>query len=79
MRSPPCKKNNFFFRKENPCLPLRGALIAVSIALASFQGGSTYKVETRYPVPGDGGFDYVTIDSAARRLLSVSRHASRRG
>jgi YVTN family beta-propeller protein len=32
------------------------------------QGSSLYKVETRYPVPGNGGFDYVTIDSAARRL-----------
>jgi DNA-binding beta-propeller fold protein YncE len=32
------------------------------------QGATGYKVETRYPVPGDGGFDYVTIDSAARRL-----------
>jgi DNA-binding beta-propeller fold protein YncE len=49
-------------------ITIKSALIAVSIALASFQGGSTYKVETRYPVPGDGGFDYVTIDSAARRL-----------
>ena len=49
-------------------ITIRSALIAASIALASFQGGSTYKVETRYPVPGDGGFDYVTIDSAARRL-----------
>src|SRR6476660_9705383 len=36
--------------------------------LAHFQGGPGYKVETRYPVPGNGGFDYVTIDSAARRL-----------
>ena len=49
-------------------ITIKSALIAVSIALAAFQGGSTYKVETRYPVPGDGGFDYVTIDSAARRL-----------
>jgi len=38
------------------------------ILLAPFQGGSTYKLETRYPVPGNGGFDYVTIDSDARRL-----------
>jgi DNA-binding beta-propeller fold protein YncE len=44
------------------------ALIATSIALTAFQGGTVYKLETRYPVPGNGGFDYVTIDSAARRL-----------
>jgi DNA-binding beta-propeller fold protein YncE len=44
------------------------ALIAASIFLSLFQSGSGYKVEKRYPVPGNGGFDYVTIDSVARRL-----------
>ena len=46
-------------------------LLTVLITLAPlvlFQGGTGYKLETRYPVPGNGGFDYVTIDSAARRL-----------
>ena len=43
-------------------------LIVGSILLALFQSGTGYKVETRYPVPGSGGFDYVTIDSVARRL-----------
>ena len=46
-------------------------LLTVLITLAPlilFQGGAGYKLETRYPVPGNGGFDYVTIDSAARRL-----------
>jgi len=38
-----------------------------SIALV-FQGAINYRVEGRYPVAGDGGFDYVTLDSAARRL-----------
>ena len=47
---------------------IKPALIVVSIFLALFQSGTGYKVETRYPVPGGGGFDYVTIDSAARRL-----------
>src|SRR5216110_578281 len=42
------------------------ALVALVLSLVPFQAG--YKVETRYPVPGNGGFDYVTIDSAARRL-----------
>ncbi len=32
------------------------------------QAATGYKVVGRYPVPGDGGFDYLTIDSAARRL-----------
>ena len=47
---------------------IKTALIAASTFLALFQTGSGYKLETRYPVPGNGGFDYVTIDSAARRL-----------
>ncbi|MEK6334757.1 MAG: YncE family protein [Acidobacteriota bacterium] len=40
----------------------------LALLLVSFQGGTGYKVETRYPVPGNGGFDYLTIDSSARRL-----------
>lgn len=38
-----------------------------SVALV-FQGASNYRVEGRYAVPGDGGFDYVTLDSSTRRL-----------
>ena len=49
-------------------LIIKTARFAVSIALALLQAGTGYKVETRYPVPGNGGFDYVTIDSDARRL-----------
>jgi len=44
------------------------ALLLASLTLATFQSGAGYHVETRYPVPGNGGFDYVFIDSAARRL-----------
>ena len=31
-------------------------------------GATNYKILTRYPVPGTGGWDYVEIDAAARRL-----------
>ena len=47
-------------------ISIKTLLLSVLIMLLPYQSG--YKVETRYPVPGDGGFDYVTIDSAARRL-----------
>src|SRR5262245_60937249 len=47
---------------------IKAALVAISVAIIQLQGGTGYVVETRYPVPGNGGFDYVTIDSAARRL-----------
>lgn len=49
-------------------ISIKSALIAISIAITQLQNGAGYKLETRYPVPGNGGFDYVTIDSAARRL-----------
>jgi DNA-binding beta-propeller fold protein YncE len=52
----------------NSMINIKNALIVTSIIVATFQAGTGYKVETRYPVPGNGGFDYVTIDSAARRL-----------
>jgi DNA-binding beta-propeller fold protein YncE len=32
------------------------------------QAATGYKVEGRYAMPGAGGFDYVTIDAAARRI-----------
>lgn len=49
-------------------ISLKSAAMAWACVMALFQGGTGYKVEARYPVPGNGGFDYVTIDSAARRL-----------
>jgi DNA-binding beta-propeller fold protein YncE len=38
---------------------------SVALLLA---GASNYQVEGRYPIPGVGGFDYVTVDSSARRI-----------
>src|SRR5215467_11138341 len=37
-------------------------------AVLLLQGSTGYKVVGRYPVPGAGGFDYVTVDSSARRI-----------
>ena len=41
--------------------------IGVFLALL-LQGGTNYKVVDRYPIGGVGGFDYIAIDSSARRL-----------
>ena len=49
-------------------LNMKSALIVLSFAALLFQGGTGYKVTGRYPIGGVGGFDYITIDSAARRL-----------
>lgn len=44
------------------------SLLMLYFAVVSIQGGTGYRILTRYPVPGNGGFDYLMIDSAARRL-----------
>src|SRR6185295_13998509 len=49
-------------------ISLKATALALTYMIALFQSGTGYKVETRYPVPGNGGFDYIAIDSAARRL-----------
>jgi outer membrane protein assembly factor BamB len=46
---------------------LKSAWAAIFLA-ALAQSATDYKVQTRYPVPGDGGFDYVTFDGPTRRL-----------
>ncbi|HXM50916.1 MAG TPA: hypothetical protein VN956_23940, partial [Pyrinomonadaceae bacterium] len=44
--------------------------IAATFLLAALllQSGTGYKVVGHYPIGGVGGFDYVAIDSSARRL-----------
>jgi YVTN family beta-propeller protein len=42
------------------------AVIAISPAMAFAQGG--YHIIKKIPVPGQGGFDYLIVDDAARRL-----------
>jgi DNA-binding beta-propeller fold protein YncE len=32
-------------------------------------GATDYRIVARYPVPGTGGFDYLTVDSVARRIF----------
>ena len=49
-------------------LMARIVLIGLFSAALLLQGATNYKVVGRYPIPGAGGFDYVTLDSSARRL-----------
>lgn len=44
------------------------ALAGLFFAALFVQSATGYKVVGRYPVPGVGGFDYVTLDNTARRL-----------
>jgi DNA-binding beta-propeller fold protein YncE len=41
-------------------------LLVTFLAAASPEGG--YKIIKKFPVPGDGGWDYLTVDPQARRL-----------
>src|SRR5438477_5416209 len=44
-------------------------LVFMSLAAACVAADAPgFKVTKRYPVPGDGGFDYVVFDSSSNRL-----------
>ena len=47
---------------------LPSLLLALLGSSVVSQCATEYKVIARYPVPGSGGWDYVTLDVAARRL-----------
>ncbi|MDQ6701220.1 MAG: YncE family protein, partial [Acidobacteriota bacterium] len=47
---------------------IKGVLLALVSAALVLPGATDYKVVARYPVPGTGGWDYLMVDSAARRL-----------
>jgi YVTN family beta-propeller protein len=49
-------------------MSMKTVLLALSSALLFMQGATNYKMVGRYPIPGVGGFDYVTLDNTARRL-----------
>jgi DNA-binding beta-propeller fold protein YncE len=46
----------------------KSVLAIFFFAALLLQGGTGYKVTGRYPIGGVGGFDYIAIDSSARRL-----------
>ena len=43
-------------------------LLGLFSAAMMLHAATGYKVQTKYPVPGTGGWDYVTLDGAARRI-----------
>src|SRR5258705_8072488 len=47
---------------------MKNILFAFFSTALLFQGATNYKVVNRYPIPGVGGFDYVTLDNSTRRL-----------
>src|SRR5216683_221184 len=49
-------------------LTTKTVLAVLFLGTAIFQGTTNYKVVGRYPIGGVGGFDYITLDTSARRL-----------
>src|SRR5881392_3978058 len=49
-------------------LLIKNTLLGFSLIALLFQGATNYKVVGRYPIGGVGGFDYVMLDVASRRL-----------
>src|SRR5258706_15785399 len=47
---------------------MKRALFGLFSVTLWLHGATGYKIQDRYPVPGAGGWDYVTLDGAARRL-----------
>ena len=48
-------------------LIVAGAALAL-VCAAAFAAGVNYQLLKKVPVPGTGGWDYVTVDDAARRV-----------
>lgn len=48
--------------------PMKSVLIGLFSLAALLSAATGYRILTRYPIPGVGGWDYIAIDSAARRL-----------
>ena len=49
-------------------MKLAYALMIAMLCMSVDMHAATYKVETRYPIGGTEGWDYITVDSSARRL-----------
>ena len=47
---------------------MRQAILVLLLCLAALASAVMYRVTKKIPIPGQGGWDYLTIDEAARRL-----------
>jgi DNA-binding beta-propeller fold protein YncE len=47
---------------------LKIAVAAIILASATWSAAADLKVQTRYAVPGNEGWDYITVDSGGRRI-----------
>src|SRR5260370_26715759 len=47
------------------------AFVGLFGAAMLLSGATEYKIVARYPVPGTGSWDYVSVDSPARRVYNL--------
>ena len=57
---------------------LKIAVAAIILASATWSAAADLKVQTRYAVPGNEGWDYITVDSGGRRIYVAHRRARQR-
>ena len=50
----------------------KAAVPLLCLTVAPLVAASGYVVTDRFHVPGNGGFDYLTIDSAARFMVRLT-------
>ncbi len=63
------------FREDTGTMKKFITLCILAIAVNSFAADSGYHIIKRLKVGGEGGWDYLTVDDAARRLyISRSTH-----
>ncbi len=48
---------------------IRTLLFTIAVSAALFAAGTGYKVVKKIPIPGEGGWDYITYDAAGGRLF----------
>ena len=47
---------------------LQSCMVVLSLAARSAADAPGFKLTKRYPVPGDGGFDYIVFNGSSSRL-----------
>ena len=50
------------------CAVSTAVLVCTDISMVSANSTITYRLEKKIPIPGQGSWDYLTVDEAARRL-----------
>jgi len=53
---------------EESVKPFAAFLLCVFCTTATVRAADSYQITKKIPIPGQGGWDYLTVDEGARRL-----------